>query len=112
MLHLRMCTIKVKACNLNRLLILAKLKVYLLYLIGIGLVVSGLVLFVPGISSASNRLVNFNKEFIAPPKFSFQVMPGNSQITKGDDLLITVKVNGAKLKNISLSNEIRRSDKF
>ena len=70
----------------------------LLYLIGIALFVSGLVLFVPGISSASNRLVNFNKEFIPPPKFSFQVTPGNSKITKGDDLLITVKVKGAKLQ--------------
>ena len=64
------------------------------------------------ISSASSRLINFNHEFIAPPKFIFQVTPGNSQITKGDDLLITVKVKGAKLKNISLSTKSEDQTSF
>ncbi len=93
---------KSKSIRFESIINFSKAKSLLLYLIGIALFVSGLVLFVPGISSASNRLVNFNKEFIPPPKFTFQVTPGNSKITKGDDLLITVKVQGAKLNNISL----------
>ena len=74
-----------------------------LYLIRIILIASGLTLFAPGINSAATRLVNFNTEYIAPQKFTFEVFPGNSEITKGDDILLTVKVKGAKLNNISLA---------
>jgi len=35
-----------------------------------------LFLFVPGLQAASNRLVNFNQEFIPPAKFYFEVYPG------------------------------------
>ncbi len=93
---------KSKSFRFESIINFNKAKSLLLYLVGISIVVSGLVLFAPGISSASNRLVNFNKEFIAPPKFTFQVTPGNSQITKGEDLLIKVKIIGARLQNISL----------
>ncbi len=51
-----------------------------------------LFLFVPGLNAASSRLINFGKEFIPPQKFIFIVNPGNSEITKGDDLEISVKV--------------------
>ncbi len=62
-----------------------------------------LFLFIPGLKSASHRLVNFNQDFIQPPKFIFQIEPGNQQITKGDNVNITVRVDGAKLKEIYLA---------
>ncbi|MBZ0198774.1 MAG: hypothetical protein K8H86_02825 [Ignavibacteriaceae bacterium] len=57
---------------------------------------------------AGNRLLNFNKEFKSPSKFSFEIYPGNAQLTKGDDLTISVKVNGAvpaRLKIATKSQE-------
>ena len=42
--------------------------------------------FVPGLQAASNRLVNFNQEFIPPAKFYFEVYPGNAEITKGENV--------------------------
>ena len=62
-----------------------------------------LFLFIPGLKSASNRLINFNQDFIQPPKFIFQIEPGNQQITKGDNVDISVRVTGAKLKEIYLA---------
>lgn len=53
-----------------------------------------LILFVPGLNAASYRLLNFNKEFITPPLFIFNVFPGNSEITKGDDIMISVSFEG------------------
>ena len=32
--------------------------------------------FVPGLKAASNRLINFNQDFIQPPKFVFEIEPG------------------------------------
>ncbi len=58
--------------------------------------------FIPGLKAASNRLINFNQDFIQPPKFIFEIEPGNLQITKGDDVNITVRTDGAKLKEIYL----------
>lgn len=50
--------------------------------------------FIPGLSAASNRIVNFNKEFIPPAKFYFEVYPGNKEITKGDDIDFLIRVKG------------------
>ncbi len=45
--------------------------------------------------AAGERLINFNKEFTTPPKYIFDVHPGNARLTKGEKLSISVKVNGA-----------------
>jgi len=52
-------------------------------------------LFVPGLSAASNRLFNFDKEFTAPAKYLFKVYPGSTQVTKGDNIILKAKVIGA-----------------
>jgi len=41
-------------------------------------------------------LINFDEEFIPPPKFIFEISPGNKEITKGDGLEISVKVKGSQ----------------
>lgn len=58
---------------------------------------------VPGLKAASYRLINFNQEFIPPPKFVFEVSPGNAEITKGQDVIIKVRVAGEKPKEVKLA---------
>lgn len=53
-------------------------------------------------SSALYRLVNFNKDFSTPPKYIFLIKPGNSYLTKGESLKISVEVNDKKLTEIYL----------
>jgi len=70
------------------------------YFIGLMVVSVLLLLLVPGMLSAANRLVNFNKEFVQPPKFIFEVNPGNAEITRGDDIIITASVIGEPPKEV------------
>lgn len=64
------------------------------YFVGLTIFCIALFFFVPGLQAASYRLVNFNEEFITPPKFLFEVSPGNTEITKGDDIEISARVIG------------------
>ena len=61
-----------------------------------------LFVFVPGLQAASNRLVNFNREFIPPAKFYFEVYPGNDEITKGEDVDFVIRVKGEVPKKVFL----------
>jgi hypothetical protein len=58
--------------------------------------------FVPGLQAASHRLINFNEEFVPPAKYIFNIQPGDAQVTKGENLTITISVSGEKLNDISL----------
>jgi len=84
------------------------------YFIGLMIFSALLLLFVPGMLSASNRLVNFDKEFIPPPRFIFEVNPGNAEITRGDDILITASVIGEPPKEVffALKNEDEADYKY
>ncbi len=64
-----------------------------------------LVFFVPSLNASATRLIEFNKEFVQPPKFIIKVQPGNTQITKGDDVLITVEIEGDKPKELFLETK-------
>lgn len=63
-----------------------------------------LIIFIPGMNSASYRLINFSKDFVPPPKFIFEINPGNKEITKGDRLDISIKVIGPKPKKVLLAS--------
>jgi hypothetical protein len=39
------------------------------------------------------RLVHFNREFVTPPEFAFEISPGNKEVTKGQAVEISVKVH-------------------
>jgi len=80
-----------------------KVKELFIYFSSVLVIASLLFVFVPGMSAASYRLFNFNKEFIPPQKFSFDVIPGNSEITKGEDVFIYVKVKGGIPSSIYLA---------
>jgi len=94
---------KVKAINFDSAINFDKAKRLLLYVGGSTVFMVLLYLSIPGLKAASYRLVNFNKEFISPPRFTFEVSPGNSQATKGQDVAIKIRVNGEKPKDVFLA---------
>ena len=64
----------------------------LLKLSSASLVVVILVLLsVPFLNEAFSRVLNYDKEFIEPPKYVLEVEPGNIDITKGEDVKVIVK---------------------
>jgi hypothetical protein len=62
-----------------------------------------LFLIIPNLRAASNRILNFNQEFIPPAKFYFEVLPGNADITKGNDVNFIIRVKGEMPKKVSLA---------
>ncbi|RJQ62437.1 MAG: hypothetical protein C4517_06485 [Stygiobacter sp.] len=57
---------------------------------------------IPGLSSAAYRFFNYEKDFSTPPAFTFRVIPGNKEITKGENVLISIKAVGKQPAKISL----------
>jgi hypothetical protein len=83
-----------------------------LYLAVISVFCSVLFIFVPGMQAASYRLVNFNQEFIPPQKYSFEVQPGDIQVTKGDNVHISVKVSGGFPSSVYLAMKSEEQTDF
>ncbi len=71
-----------------------------------------LFLFVPGLQAASNRLINFNKEFIPPARFYFEVYPGNSEVTKGENVDFVIRVKGEVPQKVFLSTREESQTNF
>jgi len=76
-----------------------KLSIYLLLLVVFCVMLFG---FIPSLQAATNRLLNFNQEYIAPAKYYFEVYPGNSEVTKGGNVEFLVKVKGEIPKKLYL----------
>ncbi|MCS7054270.1 MAG: hypothetical protein NZM09_11145 [Ignavibacterium sp.] len=55
-----------------------------------------------GLLAAANRLYNFNKDFIPPQEFYFEVSPGDIQVPKGNNVNIQIRVIGKKPSEIFL----------
>ena len=77
----------------------------LIYLAGAMLVVILMFSFLPGLQAASYRLINYDREFIEPPDFSFTISPGNTEITKGEDVIISVSVKGEAPDEITIATK-------
>ena len=76
-----------------------KLSIYFLLFLVICVMLFG---FIPSLQAATNRLLNFNQEYIAPAKYHFEVYPGNSEVTKGGDVDFLIKVKGEIPKKLFL----------
>ncbi|MDZ7767267.1 MAG: hypothetical protein U5K00_23105 [Melioribacteraceae bacterium] len=50
-----------------------------------------LVILTPFLNDAAGRIINYDKEFIEPPKYVFTVDPGNIDVTKGEDVRLEVR---------------------
>lgn len=103
---------KTQSIKFEKIISFKKSKELLLYTFAVIVFCFTLNLFFPGLSAAANRLVNFDKEFIPPAKFNFIIHPGNTEITKGDDVFISVKVEGSVPANVFLAVKNEEQSEF
>ncbi len=99
---------RTKSINFDTIVNFQKAKQLLAYLSGTLVVFAVLFFLIPGIQAASGRILNYNKDFITPPKFTFKIEPGNATVTKGDDISISVKIAGQKPGKVYLA--VKSSD--
>jgi hypothetical protein len=74
-----------------------------LFTAGVVLVSFIILFFNPALNAASIRLLNFDQEYLPPQKYHLFVSPGNHELTKGDDIAITVEVKGEYNGSVSLA---------
>ena len=103
---------KVKNLNFNSIINFERAKKVLPYFTAVTIFCLILILFVPGINAASFRLLNFNREFIPPPKFIFEINPGNKEITKGDGVDISIKVSSSKPNSVFFESRKEEEAEF
>lgn len=94
---------KVRLINFESVIKFDKAKQLLLYVASAIVFFTLLLLTIPGLKAASNRLIKFNQEFTPPQKFTFQVYPGNTQVTKGQDVAIKVQVKDETPREVFLA---------
>ena len=76
-------------------------------------VVTAILFFtLPGLSYASFRIFNYGKNFTPPPKFIFEILTGNKEITKGENVRIKIKAIGDSPKDIVLSTKSEDQTEF
>lgn len=66
----------------------------------------------PGLSSAAYRIINYNQTFTPPPKFIFEIKPGNVEITKGNNAEIIIKAIGEQPSQIIFSMKSEEQTEF
>lgn len=70
------------------------------------------IIIIPGLSSSAYRIINYSKDFTPPQKFYFQLLPGNKEVTKGEDVTIIVSVSGDAPEKISLMQKSAEQTEF
>ncbi len=103
---------KTRELRFESIVSFGKAKELMLYLGGALLTAALLFIAVPGLAAAAGRVLDFNTEYIPPARFSFEVSPGNVQVTRGDNVLITVKVKGEKPNDIYLATKTEEQTDF
>lgn len=93
---------RAKPISFESIVDFTKVKKFSVYFLSLIILSALLFITVPGLQAASNRLVNFNQEFIPPAKFYFEVFPGNTEITKGENVDFVIRVKGEIPKKIFL----------
>ena len=57
--------------------------------------------------SAAYRLVQYNEDFKAPLRYSFNIQPGNAEITKGEDIDIIITAANEQPKSITFMSKTK-----
>lgn len=75
------------------------------------------ILFPASTPAAFFRLAHFNTEFAAPPKYTFDVSPGNTEVVKGEKVAIKVRLSTAdelvfRPKVLDLFYRVQGQDRF
>jgi hypothetical protein len=94
---------KTKKIKFESIVNFKKAKEYIIYFSSIIIICFLLSAFVPGMHASANRLIHFNQEFIPPQKFTFHIEPGNTRLTKGENIDIIVTVNGLRPREVFLA---------
>jgi hypothetical protein len=58
--------------------------------------------FSSGMKDAGLRIIDHNKQFVPPQKYSFEIKPGDIEVAKGDSVMISVIVSGPAAKSLEL----------
>jgi len=85
---------KTKDLNFDSIVTFNKAKKMFLRITLPGMVVLSFLFMLTPLNSAAGRLIDFNKRYLPPQKFYFEVEPGNAKVTKGNDIIIKVKIKG------------------
>lgn len=85
---------KVKEINFGEAVNFEKAKTFLKFSLPAIFVVLIMILLIPGLNHAAFRLTHFNEEFIPPAKFSFRIIPGNYELTKGESVEVSILTDG------------------
>jgi len=96
---------KVKDIDFSEIISFKSLKKYLTNFIVITSVTVFSGLFISPFTSASIRFFNYGKEFIPPAEFYFEVFPGNTKITKGENVELKIRVIGKNPGEIFLEEK-------
>jgi hypothetical protein len=103
---------KTKGLNFTEVISFQKAKALLKYASSTVFLSAILIFVVPSFNSASFRLINFGKDFTEPPKYSFEVTPGDASVTKGNEVNIQVKVNGGIPANFEIATKDTEQTNF
>ncbi len=96
---------KTKLIQFESIVSFKKAKELFKYFLLTVIIAAVLILAISPLNAAAFRLINFNKEFIPPVKYSFEIHPGNVQVTRGESISIAVKVIGAVPGVVSIATK-------
>ncbi|MBI4429190.1 MAG: hypothetical protein HY562_08725 [Ignavibacteriales bacterium] len=76
-----------------------------------------LVTFPTALGSSLYRLLHFDREFVPPAEYTFEVSPGNKEVVKGDNVTVRVRVRSVShplqiVKELSLFHKIEGQENF
>jgi hypothetical protein len=63
-------------------------------------------------SDSFYHLIHFNRNFLPPAPFTFNILPGNIEITKGDSVEVMVTISGEMQERISLFSKPESQKEF
>ena len=81
-------------------------KRYKWLMVSAGLTILFVFLFPNSFSNAAYRWIHFTREFTPPPKFIFEVSPGNKEIIKGENVNVQIRVTEINPTLIRHSREL------
>jgi len=82
------------------------------WLIRIIIIFSIALFFFPSLFNASVRLMKYDVNFTPPPKYSFIIVPGNTKITKGDNVTFSIEVKGANIDALNFYYKFAEESEF
>lgn len=103
---------KTSSINFSEAVSFSRSKSLMKFTVAVVAVTIVLFVIVPGLGSASNRLINYNKEYIPPAKYTFEIIPGNARITKGENITLKARVYGAIPPEVSIATRNIEQSEF